>query len=204
MTFETTAESENMQPTDRADGTLLYAGFWRRFGALWLDFVVLLPVVGLSLWLSENYRLAHLYSFVPELIIYILFHVYLVRRYGGTPGKLMLKIRITRLDGSPVGYREAALRYSVLFILTSLESIALLIAILNMSDSEYLSLGFLARSVRLVATAPSWYQPIHILLNVWIWSEFVIMLTNKRRRAPHDFIAGTVVIHCPTRQLSRL
>jgi len=27
-----------------------------------------------------------------------------------------------------------------------------------------------------------------------LWSEFVVLLTNRKRRALHDFIAGTVVI----------
>jgi uncharacterized RDD family membrane protein YckC len=31
-------------------------------------------------------------------------------------------------------------------------------------------------------------------MNVWIFSEFVVLLTNKKRRALHDFMAGTVVI----------
>ena len=33
-----------------------------------------------------------------------------------------------------------------------------------------------------------------MLLQIWIWSELIVMLTNRRRRALHDFIAGTVVI----------
>jgi uncharacterized RDD family membrane protein YckC len=28
---------------------------------------------------------------------------------------------------------------------------------------------------------------------IWVWSEVVVMLFNKRRRALHDFIAGTIV-----------
>ena len=27
-----------------------------------------------------------------------------------------------------------------------------------------------------------------------MWSEFIVMMTNDKRRALHDFIAGTVVI----------
>ena len=29
---------------------------------------------------------------------------------------------------------------------------------------------------------------------LWTWSELIVMLFNQRRRALHDFIAGTVVI----------
>jgi uncharacterized RDD family membrane protein YckC len=28
----------------------------------------------------------------------------------------------------------------------------------------------------------------------WLWSELVVLLLNAKRRALHDFIAGTVVI----------
>ena len=105
-----------------------------------------------------------------------------------------MKTRISRLDGTAVSYRDALIRYSVLFVLSALISIATLVGTLNMSDSEYLSLGFQARNLRLMELVPAWFMPINILLNIWIWSEFVVMLTNKRRRALHDFMAGTVVI----------
>ena len=35
---------------------------------------------------------------------------------------------------------------------------------------------------------------LNIAFNIWIWSEFFVLLLNKRRRAIHDFIAETVVI----------
>lgn len=195
MTTESTIELENEQPTrHHGDDILHYAGFWRRFGAYWLDFVIFLPFAGLSCWVNEIHRLALFYTFVPGLIVSLWFHVYLVKRYGGTPGKLLLKTSITRLDGASVGYREALLRYSVIIVLSTLLSIALMTAITHMTDAEYLSLGFKDRSLRMVALAPGWYHPLYLLLNIWIWSEFIVMLTNKRRRALHDFIAGTVVI----------
>lgn len=177
-----------------APNALNYAGFWRRFGAYWLDVLALLPISGLGLWLGGQSRLFQFYYFIPGLVIGLLFHVYLVGRYGGTPGKIWLKMRIARLDGTAVGYREALIRYSVLFTLSTLVSVAMVLATLSISDGEYLSLGFLARSARLLELAPQWLKPIDILLNVWVWSEFIVMLTNKRRRALHDFMAGTVVV----------
>jgi uncharacterized RDD family membrane protein YckC len=32
---------------------------------------------------------------------------------------------------------------------------------------------------------------------IYDWSEIIVLLTNKKRRAIHDYIAGTVVIHDP-------
>jgi uncharacterized RDD family membrane protein YckC len=63
-----------------------------------------------------------------------------------------------------------------------------------MSDETYFSLGYLARSQELVRTAPGWYGMVSILMQVWIWGEFVTMLFNRKRRAVHDFMAGTVVV----------
>jgi len=47
---------------------------------------------------------------------------------------------------------------------------------------------------RLAQLTPAWYKPVLILENIWVWSEFIVMMTNKKRRALHDFLAGTLVI----------
>jgi uncharacterized RDD family membrane protein YckC len=64
-----------------------------------------------------------------------------------------------------------------------------------MSDTEYQSLSFIQLSERLTALAPPWYKPAQWGQNVWVWSELIVLLTNRKRRALHDFIAGTVVVH---------
>ena len=172
-----------------------YAGFWERFGAYWLDVILILPLAGLTLWGNEQSRLFQLYYLIPGLIFNLWFHVYLVKRYGGTPGKLLLKIKIAKLDGSNVGYQEAILRYSVLFTITLVMSAGFIPVILQMTDAEYFSMGWKERIFYMDEHAPSWYDIANIVMNVWIWSEFLVMLTNKKRRALHDFIANTVVIH---------
>lgn len=175
-------------------GGLRYAGFWQRFGAYWIDFVVMLPLMGLAYYMGEKSRLFTMYWFIPGLIIGALYQVYLVVRFGGTPGKLLLKTRIAMVDGSPVTLKAACLRYAVLFILSALSGIALIMATLNMSDELYFSLSYMDRAAKMVELAPGWYYTVSMLMQVWIWSEFVTMLLNKRRRAVHDYIAGTVVL----------
>jgi uncharacterized RDD family membrane protein YckC len=147
--------------------------------------------------MDGQYRLFHVWYFIPGLLIGLWFHVYLVQRYGGTPGKLLLHMRIVKLDGASVGYREAMLRYSVLFILTAASSAAMVLATLSMTDAEFFALDLQERALRLNELAPSWHFWVYVTMNVWIWAEFVVMLTNKKRRAPHDFMAGTVVVRWP-------
>jgi hypothetical protein len=65
---------------------------------------------------------------------------------------------------------------------------------MGMTDAEYFSMGWIERTQQMIKQAPSWYQIVNITMNIWIWGEFITMLTNKKRRAVHDFMAGTVVI----------
>ena len=171
-----------------------YASFWQRLGALLLDLLILLPLIALSYWGGEQFRLFNLYYFVPGIVFGLWFHAYLVKRYGGTPGKLIVGIKICKLDGGPAGYREATLRYSVLFVLGTLSQIAVVQATLGMSDADYFSFNWQERMMRIQELAPSWLGWITLLTNIWVWGEFVVMMTNKKRRAIHDFIAGTVVV----------
>lgn len=172
----------------------MYASFWQRLGAYLLDFLILLPVIALSIWGGEQSRLFSTYVIFPGVAFSFWYHAYLVKRYGGTPGKLIVGIKITKLEGEPVGYREPAIRYSVLFVLTTISQLALLHTTLAMSDAEYFALDWQDRMLRIQELAPSWLGLVTLLTNIWVWSEFVVMLTNEKRRAIHDFMAGTVVL----------
>lgn len=173
---------------------LKYAGFWRRFGAMWLDVLFFLPVILLVLWGNSRFRLFQAYYLLPGLAIGAFYGIYLVKRFGGTPGKVVAGLRIAKVDGSPIGYREAVLRALPDYLLSIPISLGLVIAAMRMSDTEYLSLAFGERSSRVSALAPSWHQPASVAQTIWIWSEFIVLLTNQKKRAIHDFIAGTIVI----------
>jgi uncharacterized RDD family membrane protein YckC len=80
-------------------------GLIRNFALPFGAFVTRVP------WRSEG---GFVISQLAGLIIALLFQVFLVKRFGGSPGKIILKMRITKLDGGPVGYKEAGIRYSVL------------------------------------------------------------------------------------------
>jgi uncharacterized RDD family membrane protein YckC len=134
------------------------------------------------------------YDVLPGSIFGLFYFIYLVRRFGGTPGKLIVGLRIRKLDGEPVGYREAFLRYFPDFVFSLLISVGKVFARLKMSNSEYYGVSFMERSVRMAALYPSWMKPLDIIQNVWFWGELIVLLTNRKRRALHDFIAGTVVV----------
>jgi uncharacterized RDD family membrane protein YckC len=175
--------------------TLNYAGFWPRLASALLDLIILVPLMALMFWGSSTFRLFDFYYFLPGTAFGLFYSVYLVGRFGGTPGKLIVGIRIRKLNGEPIGYRQAFLRYSVGFILGMATSLALLFPLFHLTDAEYHSLSFMERSQRLIELAPFWYKPSQWVQTAWGWSELIVLLTNRKRRALHDFIAGTVVVH---------
>jgi uncharacterized RDD family membrane protein YckC len=149
---------------------------------------------------SDKY--AFLVNLLIGTIVGLVIEIYLVKRFGGSPGKLIMKMRIAKVDGSPAGYKEASIRYSILFIISM--SAGRLLSFFSMPENEYAAFTSSKPSIAaLDAFAPTWYQPMQNVAAVWIWSEFLVLLTNKKRRALHDFIAGTVVVRTAAAKTSQ-
>jgi uncharacterized RDD family membrane protein YckC len=96
----------------------LYAGFWSRLGSLLLDFLIILPFTGLIVFVNNLSLRNYIFTIVPSLIFGLWYNVYLVQKYGGTPGKLIAGIKIITSSGKKVEWKHAILRHLVLFILT--------------------------------------------------------------------------------------
>lgn len=172
----------------------IYAGFWTRLGSLFLDFLFLLPYIFILLYINGLNKNAYYYTFIPGLIVQFWFNIYLVKKYGGTPGKLIVGIKIIKLDGTDVTWREAILRQIIAFVLTIFASITTIYAI-TMADGEYYEgLGWMKKQQYLFGLTPILFKIHTWTNNIWVYSEFFVLLFNKRKRALHDFIADTVII----------
>jgi len=176
-------------------GNKVYAGFWKRFAAGIIDFLLFIPFLRL-LTMVESISIS--ITMVAVAITYLLpslYTIYFTYRFGATLGKLALSIQIARPDGSKIRLREALLRSSVDLVFAILAVIAQVIAVSNADPERFLSEGWIVRAQLIAALFPAWYAFVTVGSNVWYWSEFIALLCNRRRRAIHDFIAGTVVIH---------
>lgn len=172
---------------------LPYSRFWDRVGAALIDFLIMLPVVGIDYLFGSESRFFQLYMLVPVQVLTVFLQIYMVVKYGGTPGKLLVGLRIAKLDGAPVTVKEAVLRYSVVWVMGLAIVAVTIMAAMGMSDADYSSLSYMERSVAISQRAPliGW---ISGLMQVWIWGNIITVLANTKRRALHDFIAGTVVL----------
>ncbi len=174
----------------------IYPDLYRRIGATLLDAVFMLPFFLLFTWLEGYNKYLLIGTALAYLVISAVYHIYLVQRYGGTPGKLLLNMKVIRLDTEPIGAKEAFLRYSVDLFLFVFNTLLIFYAVAKMDNQHYISLTWMER-----ADYQNTLEP-HILrvyvytgMSVaWGLGEIVSLLATSRKRALHDFVGGTVVV----------
>ena len=172
-----------------------YGGFWRRLGAFVVDVVVMLPVVATVVyWGLPKSQFFLMYWLIPSIAINVAYNIYLVKRCGGTPGLLAFKLRIRMLDNTPVTLKAAAIRYSVLLVLSILGAIGGMIGSLRIHEASYFSLSAPQILAELARLQPSWSRVTGLVMQLWFYGEFICLLLNKKRRGQQDFMAGTVVV----------
>jgi len=111
-------------------GTLVYAGFWIRFGAKFLDgliqqvvgFVIGLIWGGIVSTSNGHTLMASLGGAFLGIIFGAAYNTLFIGRFGATPGKMACKLKVIRPDGSSVSYMRALGRHfaemlSTLFLL---------------------------------------------------------------------------------------
>jgi uncharacterized RDD family membrane protein YckC len=128
-----------------------------------------IPLILTALWLLITNSSSYVYS--------VLMHGY----YGQTLGKMACKIKVLDISERPITMMQAFLRDIVIIginIISSAISLNLLITAGGIQSPKF-------QNVQMVIGFASF---------AWFVAEILTMLTNKKRRAVHDFIAGTVVV----------
>ena len=110
-------------------------------------------------------------------------------RWGRTIGKMVTRVKVVdATTEEPITYRKAFLRDAVPILLVfpyHAHSLYQLITGAEYSEIQT-DLDLSAPAGGIVWTA--------FITWIWCFAEIVTMLTNEKRRAIHDFIAGTVVV----------
>jgi uncharacterized RDD family membrane protein YckC len=170
-----------------------YATFGQRFLASLIDFIVLLPLTFLHEWIASFGKVSAALIAIPVQLAFPAYCIWLHARSGQTLGKSALVIRVVRKTGERIGWREAWLRSSVDVVLSVMFVLGALYAIATIPAAEF-SGNWEERALALAAHEPGWMKWVMAVSTIWYWSEMFIMLTNKERRALHDYLAGTVVV----------
>lgn len=181
--FKLTGVSEN-----------IYGGFWLRLGSILLDFLILVPLLALMHYIHSLDKNFQIVTHIFFLVFGIWYGIYLPKKYGGTPGKLILGMKILKINGEDIDWREAILRNSISTIMSFLGTLVLIYCVLKANNDVYLSKTWMQKGLYLTTFAPTIFKIQGWANNIWIYSELLILLLNKRKRALHDYIAGTVIV----------
>jgi len=168
-----------------------YSTFGPRFWTGSVDGCVLWPIgfiTSVLFSLNVPKGLAALVIIV-ESLAWLVYTVVMHARYGQTVGKMVTKVQVVdfRTEGK-ISWRQAWLREGIPMLL----SLGLLGWEVSLIMSGSLTPSALDTGEALAANKGFWI--LTALPGLWFVAEVLTMLTNEKRRALHDFIAGTVVI----------
>lgn len=169
-----------------------YQTFWPRFFSMWCDGLVLWPLTGLHLLLAG----AEAPGFVQAIAVVLTsvatwtYIVWLHARYGATVGKMNCRVRIVdAVTEEPIGLRQAFVRE----LCPIAAGVIVLVQDVVLLTSGRLTLNPAAHHSRPIQQVGG-FGFINSIPVLWFVAEVVTMLTNDKRRALHDWIAGTVVV----------
>jgi len=162
-----------------------YDTFWGRFSAGIIDSLVFLPFAFLDAYFLDPNRNIIL-ALVWMMISYSSFSIYSIYfhwRSGQTIGKRAMGVKVVDVNETRgLTLKQSFLRDSIYVVLQAI-GIAM-ITINTLSAGYYME-----------------YKPgtgfyiLAYLSFLWFVIEIISMLTNKKKRAIHDYIANTVVVN---------
>ncbi len=162
-----------------------YQTFWPRLNAGIIDGLIFVPLsyLGSTITVSVNHPTVSAGWFFIHATMYGVYEVVMHGLYGQTFGKRAMRVKVLDVSESPISWQQALRRNIV--------GLTFALAWCVYQVPQILADG----SPKSGAMLPWFGQMLIYGSLLWSISEFVTMLMNPKRRAIHDFIAGTVVLN---------
>ncbi len=153
-----------------------------RFGALVIDSIVTVPIAfvvsAVTSIFSSNPKFAFISQSATSVVV-VFYYILLHARYGQTVGKKVMKIKVLDITEKPITFAQAVIRsLPQLFPAFVGAGFVNTLTVQN----HYQSFSEIAA---LVITGATW---------IWHIANIIVCLSSDKKRALHDFIAGTVVV----------
>ena len=147
---------------------------------------------------ARNFSLAGFWFVsIFGFLFYRLYHIGCFALWGQTPEKMAARTKVVKKDGSAVGWGNAFLPNSVESLLTTLVQVLELKAATRVTSARFAATEFAKRSGLIDFFVPDTAVYIAWATQALVFSEFVVLFLNRKKRVIPDFLAGTVVIHDP-------
>lgn len=151
-----------------------YVGFWLRVGASILDTLVLMPLL---FFFFKSYMYSAENQVVWPVIVFFCisfsYQLYFIVKHGGTPGKLITKIRIIDENGSYLSIPKALIRLIPTIVTSILNSASILVISWEMATIISSLTG---------------------LISIFNLVDVLFVAFTAKKRAIHDYMAGSYVV----------
>jgi len=167
-----------------------YVGFWKRILTAVIDiavaFVIFIITARLVTYANE------MRTIIPLLIrdvLYVGFWVIMVKRFGGTPGELILQMRVVNKNGQFISLLSALFRTLpiIIILLNRLLLVNHAYSIIPESTEPENINDLLRAHGGIYGVIDAYLGYIHI-------PDYGAILFDKKKRSLHDFVAGSFVI----------
>jgi uncharacterized RDD family membrane protein YckC len=159
-----------------------HTGF-RRLGAAIIDGIIFTPFLMMDLWIlnqTDNVWIIFVWT-AFNAALYYLYSIFFHYKFGRTIGKWVVGIKV--LDSSEtklLSLRQAFLRDSLYLVIQIIGLLYFLFLVAKTGDLDIIIMDY--------------RNFIDYSFLCWMLLELLSMLTNDKRRAIHDWLAGSVVI----------
>lgn len=151
-----------------------YVGFWTRVGATIIDILIIVPIILIITLIFRDTMLQSqkqaIWLRIMINIIVIIFRIFFTVTYGGTPGKLVTKIRIINERGNYIAVDKALLRLLPNLFYTIIS------ASVRHSMGNDVSPG------------------LGLLLDLILILDVSLIAFNEKKKALHDYLAKSYVV----------
>ena len=157
----------------------------RRFTALLMDYFILLIYAGFLFLISpiieplfrKSALQSELFGFILLVVpVFLYFFLFEASRLKATPAKLILHIKIVKIDGTDFNYKNSLIRSLVKFVPWELAHFAIWQLIFPNSNFPFLAIILL------------------VITNILALLYFAFPFFNIKARALHDYAAHTMLI----------
>ena len=163
------------------------AGFWIRFGAYIIDWVIFFPIIILSIWNTYSLKSTAvlLLSSLPELI----YKPFMESFFGATLGKMACGIRVIDDNGKKLSLFVAYVRFFPFLIQTGVALAGQLIVFSSpqfQSATSFIEIGQAQQS--------NFLALISTIVSVLVMIECIFAAFTFRKRALHDMLAESFCV----------
>jgi uncharacterized RDD family membrane protein YckC len=164
-----------------------YAGFWIRVLASFIDFIVLIPILGLQVF--NLIQIKNLAFAIGLLVVQLLYKPLMEYQFGATLGKLALKINVVNEDFEGMTLTQSFVRYAPWLIQ---HAVGLVNTVLLYTNHEFLAESdfFKMATIQEQNIDPLYGYVTGVLLLI----SCIIVGFNSHKQGLHDKIAKTYCI----------